>query len=191
MKILFVVNEGNFFLSHRLPLAREAQRRGHDVVVVCAVGTGEDNVRAAGIEVRPIRLTRSGFNPLEEIRSLVELYRAYRDERPDLVHQVTIKPVLYGTTAARWSGVPAVVNAVPGMGFVFTRRGPWAAFRRACVNLLYRLAMTHPNMRVIFQNSEDMQGFVASAIVRRDHATLIRGSGVDLQKFQFSRVSSN
>ena len=154
-----------------------------EVVVVCGVGTGEENVRAAEIDVRCVPLSRSGFNPIEEFRSLRALYRAYREEQPDLVHHVTIKPVLYGTTAARWSGVPAVVNAVPGMGFVFTRRGPWAAIRRAFVNLLYRLAMTHPNMRVIIQNTEDMQGFIASAIVDRAHTTLIRGSGVDLGQF--------
>ena len=183
MKILFVVNEGNFFLSHRLALAVEAERRGMQVLVVCGADTGEDNVRNAGLAVRTVPLSRSGFNPLEELRSLRALYRVYRDEQPDLVHHVTIKPVLYGTTVARWSVVPAVVNAVPGMGFVFTRRGPWAAIRRAFVNLLYRLTMTHPNMRVIFQNSEDMQGFIASAIVDRTKAALIRGSGVDLEQF--------
>jgi glycosyltransferase involved in cell wall biosynthesis len=184
VKVLFVVNEGSFFLSHRLALAEEARRVGMQVMVVCGAGTGEDDVRAAQIEARTVPLSRSGFNPLEEFRSVRALYRVYREERPDLVHHVTIKPVLYGTTAARWSGVPAVVNAVPGMGFVFTRRGPWAAIRRAFVNLLYRLAMTHPNMRVIFQNSEDMQGFIGSAIVDRAHTMLIRGSGVDLSKFQ-------
>jgi len=186
VKILFVVNEGNFFLSHRLALATEAQRRGLEVGVVCATGTGEDNVRRAGISAIGVPLSRSGLNPIEELRSLRALSRVYRDQQPDLVHHVTIKPVLYGTTAARWSGVPAVVNAVPGMGFVFTGRGLWAAIRRGFVRVLYRLAMNHPNMQVIFQNSEDMQGFLQSATVDRAHAALIRGSGVDLEQFAYT-----
>ena len=110
--------------------------------------------------------------------------RIYREERPDLVHHITIKPVLYGTPAARLSKVRAVVNAVPGMGFVFTRRGNIAAVRRSFVNLWYRIALSHTNMRVIFQNVEDLQSFLAHAIIDRQQATLIRGAGVDLNLFK-------
>jgi len=125
----------------------------------------------------------SGFNPLDEFRTYRALRKLYREQRPDVVHHVTIKPVIYGTTAARRGNVYAVVNAVPGMGFVFTRRGSLAAIRRRVVNWLYRIALTHPNMRVIFQNSQDMQGFLEHAIVAREEAVLIRGSGVNLAEF--------
>lgn len=184
MKILFVVNEANFFLSHRLPIAEEASRRGYEVMVACGEDTGEQKLVALNIKYRTLPLSRSGINPMEELRTFRTLLKIYREERPDLVHHVTIKPVLYGTPAARWSKVPAVVNAVPGMGFVFTRRGQVAAIRRAFVNLLYRTALSHSNMRVIFQNIEDMRSFVAHAIVDRHHAALIRGSGVDLNRFR-------
>lgn len=183
MKIVYVVNEGSFFLSHRRALAVEALRQGAEVLVVCGIGTGEQALAQAQLPYRAVPLSRSGFNPLRELRTILALYRVYRDERPDLVHHVTIKPVLYGTVLARWTGVPAVVNAVPGMGFVFTRRGWLAAIRRAFVNLFYRLAMSHPNMQVIFQNAEDQQSFIANRILDRRHATLIRGSGVDLDEF--------
>ena len=121
-RIVFVVNEGSFFLSHRLPLAEEARARGYDVHVVCGFGTGEEALVGHGLSAHPIPFSRSGFNPLQEITTLNAITGIYRDLQPDIVHHVTIKPVLYGTTAARWSGVPAVVNAVPGMGFVFTFR---------------------------------------------------------------------
>lgn len=184
MKIIFVVNEATFFLSHRLPLAREAQRLGYAVIVACGEGTGESKLAEAGLEYRVLPLSRSGFNPIEEFATWRALLALYRQERPDLVHHITIKPVLYGTSAARWQAVRAVVNAVPGMGFVFTRRGVLAAARRAFVNLLYRLSLSHPNMRVIFQNSEDLRGFVDSGIVKRSRTALIRGSGVDLERFR-------
>ena len=146
MKILFVVNEAKFFLSHRLPIAEEATRRGYEVMVACGEDTGEQKLVALNIKYRTLPLSRSGINPKEEFRTFRALLRIYREERPDLVHHITIKPVLYGTPAARWSNVPAVVNAVPGMGFIFTRRGQIAALRRAFVNLWYRIALSHPNI---------------------------------------------
>ncbi len=186
IKIVYAVNEGSFFLSHRLPLAREASARGYDVHVVCGIGTGEAELVEYGITAHPIPFSRSGFNPLKEITTLNAITGVYRDLRPDIVHHVTIKPVLYGTRAAARTSVRAVVNAVPGMGFVFTRRGSLARMRRLLVNFMYRVFLRHPNMRVIFQNSEDMRGFIDHAIVKRAQVTLIRGSGVDFEEFSCS-----
>lgn len=183
MKLLYVVNEAQFFLSHRLPLGLEAQKQGHEVVIVSAPETGEGHLEGYGFRHIAIPMSRSDFSLLDEFKAFSSLRRTYLEEKPDLVHHVTIKPVVYGSFAARSAGVRAVVNAVPGMGFIFTRRGYIAALRRAFVNMLYRLAMSHRNMRVIFQNVEDMRGFVGHAIVRREQAVLIRGSGVDLEKF--------
>jgi glycosyltransferase involved in cell wall biosynthesis len=189
-RIIYVVNEGRFFLSHRLPLAQEAIARGYDVQVVCGEGTGEEGLRAHDVRAHVIPFSRSGFNPVQELATLRAITAIYRRERPDIVHHVTIKPVLYGTRAASAAGVNAVVNAVPGMGFVFTRRGFAASVRRAFVNLMYRLFLEHPNMRVIFQNREDMRGFVAHAIIDRSQGALIRGSGVDLDMFRASAEST-
>ncbi|MEM9624387.1 MAG: glycosyltransferase family 4 protein, partial [Pseudomonadota bacterium] len=127
--------------------------------------------------------SRSGFNLFQEWASYKDLRSVYREEKPDMVHHITIKPVLYGSFAASREHVQAVVNAVPGMGFIFTRRGARAALLRSIVNTLYRVAFAHPNMRVIFQNTEDMRGFIGHAIVRRDRVVLIRGSGVELSAF--------
>ena len=184
MKILFVVNEARFFLSHRLPLGLEAQARGYEVVVVTAPGTSEEQLAQYGFRHIAVPMSRSGFVLRQELATYRAMKRTYLAEQPDLVHHVTIKPVIYGSFAARATGVKAVVNAVPGMGFVFSRRGMRASILRSLVNLLYRLAFSHPNMRVIFQNSEDLRGFLGHAIVRREHTVLIRGSGVDMDEFR-------
>ncbi|MCZ6657418.1 MAG: glycosyltransferase family 4 protein [Gammaproteobacteria bacterium] len=184
IKLIYVVNEASFLISHRLALATEALARGFQVMVVCAEGTGEEHLAQYGLSYQTMPLTRSGLNPLQELRTLKSIRKVYEAERPDIVHHVTIKPVLYGTRAANRAGIRAVVNAVPGMGFVFIRRGVLAAIRRAFVNLLYRLALSHRNMQVIFQNQDDMEGFISHAIVDREQSTLIRGSGVDLETFR-------
>jgi glycosyltransferase involved in cell wall biosynthesis len=130
-----------------------------------------------------VPLTRSGLNPVWEWRTFRALRRIYRDEAPDLVHHVTIKPVIYGTLAARAAGVPGVVNAISGLGFIFTHEGFVASVKRGLVNLLYRFGLHHQNMRFIFQNQEDLDEFVAHVGVPRRSAHLIRGSGVDLDAF--------
>jgi glycosyltransferase involved in cell wall biosynthesis len=182
-KILFVVNTADFFRSHRMPLAEEARRRGWQVLIGCAPDSGEATLRAAGWVVRTLPLSRSGFNPVVEWRTYRALRTLYLAERPALAHHVTIKPVIYGSWAALRSRVPAVVNSVPGLGFVFTVRGLRGRLRRAVVNLLYRTVLFHPNVRFIFQNRDDQEGFLRHTHMRRASTYLIRGSGVDLARF--------
>ena len=183
MKIFYVVNDAAFFISHRLPLAEHARKLGHAVTIVTAPDTGEARFAELGFDVRTVPMSRSGFNVFSERKTFQALCDLYAAEQPDLVHHVTIKPVIYGSFAARRAGIKSVVNAVPGMGFVFTRRGYLAGVVRAAVNTMYRWAFAHGNMRVIFQNTEDMQGFLGHAIVSREQAVLIRGSGVEVNDF--------
>jgi glycosyltransferase involved in cell wall biosynthesis len=185
-KILFVVNEAGFFISHRLRLAQEALTRDFDPIVVCGAGTGEGRLADVGIASRSFDLSRSGFNPLREWRSYRALLSIYRQEAPEIVHHVTIKPVIYGTIAARSAGVPAVVNAISGLGFIYIQRGFIAGVKRGLVNLLYRFALRHSNMRFIFQNREDLRGFVDQHVISEKQAHLIRGSGIDLEEFPFT-----
>ena len=113
MKIVYVVNEASFFFSHRLRLAQEAKRRGADVTLVCGANTGEYEATRHDLKVITLPLSRSGVNPLTEFRTFVHLLRLYRRLQPDLVHHVTIKPVVYGSLAARLTRIAGVVNAVP------------------------------------------------------------------------------
>ncbi len=115
--------------------------------------------------------------------SLFALYRLYNSLRPDLVHHVTIKPVLYGGTMARLARVPAVVNVVTGLGYVFISRGLKGWLLRNSVKLVYRLALNHPNSRVVFQNPDDRETFVRNGLVDASAAVLIKGSGVDVNEF--------
>ncbi len=148
MRVVIVVNQDWFFLSHRLPLARAVRDAGAEVVIV--------------------------------------LKRTYDRLKPDLVHHVTIKPVLYGTIAARIVGGMAVVNAVSGLGYAFTSPDVAARALRPVLKVLYRLALGHPKSRTIFQNPEDLSDLVEMGVVRRDQAFLIRGSGVDCSRFRLA-----
>ena len=182
-RILFVVNHAGFFLSHRLPLALAAQRQGYDVIVTTPKSRHVPRIEAAGLTWVPLHLSRSGTNPWSEARTILSLYRTYRRLRPDLVHHVTSKPVLYGTPMARLARVPAVVNAISGMGSNFSHDLRGTSALQSLLAFGYGRALRHPNMRVIFQNESHAGEFVSRGWVRADQRVLIRGAGVDTEVF--------
>ena len=182
-----VVNDAAFFLSHREPVAKAARDSGFIVVVATAAGPAVHAVVDAGYEHREIRLTRSGRNPFAEALSVVSLIRLFRSVRPDIVHLVTIKPVLYGGIAARMAGVPSVVSAISGLGTVFGSVGDSRmSVAQFAAKLLYRLSLGHRNQRVIFQNSNDRNVLTMLTRLRPDKAIMIPGSGVDLSEYKMA-----
>ena len=153
--LLFVVNNPAFFMSHRVPVALAAQKAGYDVHVATMDGPAVADIQALGMTHHAIPMTRSGKRPLQELGTLLALVRLFRRLRPDVVHLVTIKPVLYGGIAARLARVPGMVAAISGLGFVFLSNSLKMRLVRAVVARLYRIALGHPNSRVIFQNAND------------------------------------
>lgn len=182
-RLLMVVNNPAFFLSHRLPVAQGAQAAGYEVHVATMAGPAVAQIRQLGFVHHAIPMSRSGRRPWEELGTIWALYRLMRRLRPDVVHLVTIKPVLYGGVVARWLKVPRVVAAVSGLGFVFVDDGRATRRLRKLVTTLYRLALRQPRVRVIFQNAADRDVLLEQGVILQEQARLIRGSGVDLAEY--------
>jgi glycosyltransferase involved in cell wall biosynthesis len=183
-KLVYLVTEDWYFLSHRLPMARAARDAGFEVVVATRVGDGSAAIEAEGFRVAPLGWRRGSANPFRELRAVAAIFNLYRRERPDIVHHVAMKPVLEGSLAAWLAGVAAAVNALTGLGYLFIGKkglarvlGP--AVRCALGFLLARGA----HWRVVIQNPDDLDALVGRGIVRRESAVLIPGSGVDLARF--------
>lgn len=185
-KVLLVVNVDWFFWSHRLPIARGLARAGYEVVVAAGTEGGDYPARIEAEGFRFVRLSmrRGTASLLAEWRSFLQLVALYRRERPDVVHHVTIKPVLYGTVAARLAGVPRIVEAFSGLGFVAGESGRFARTRRRALFLAYRAMLSSRRVWAIFQNRDDLARFVGRGVVAPERAVLIRGSGVDLVRFR-------
>jgi glycosyltransferase involved in cell wall biosynthesis len=182
-RLIIVVNCPAFFLSHRLQVALEAQRAGFEVHVATGPGPAVDQIVSSGLIHHPLPLSRSGMNLISELRALLAIFRLFRKLHPDLVHLVTIKPVLYGGIAARLAGVPGVVAAVSGLGFVFFAKGIKAAVIGTLVAGMYRLALGKRNLKVIFQNPDDCETMLQATGLRRDKVVMIKGSGVNLSEY--------
>lgn len=181
--LMFVVNVDWFFLSHRLPIALEAQRQGYQVHIATGLTDRLDELQRHGLVVHPLALDRSSVGLGNAWRTVAQLWRVFKAVRPDVVHLVTIKPVLLGGLVARLAGVPAVVAAVSGLGFVFMAHGAKAKARRWLVGALYRVALGHRNLKVIFQNPDDLRSLAKVADLPDSRVTMIRGSGVDLERY--------
>jgi glycosyltransferase involved in cell wall biosynthesis len=182
-KLLFVVNVDWFFMSHRLPIALEAMRRGYEVHVATGVTDRRQALTDLGLTVHQLPLERSGASLLGEFRTFRRIVGVMRAVRPDVVHLVTVKPVVLGGIAARLARVPAVVSAVSGLGFVFTAGGAKARLLRAVVVALYRAVLGHPNLKVIFQNEDDRRLLQGLTGLQDARSMIVRGSGVDLSRF--------
>lgn len=177
--LVYLVTEDWYFWSHRRDLAAAAQAAGWHVVVATRVNDHGERIRAAGFELVPLGLERRSRSLLREMRAVLELWRLYRRLRPAVVHQVALKPTLYGTLAARLAGVPRIVNALAGLGFVFSSRRPLARLLRPLVTLALHGLLASPKVRMIVQNGDDRALMLGAGLIAPDRLSLIRGSGVD------------
>lgn len=182
-KLLYLVTEDWYFLSHRLALARAARDAGFEVVVATRVSEHGEQIAAEGFRLVPIKLRRRSHAPLGEAAALLEIIRLYRRERPDLVHHVALKPTLYGALAAAVTGTPAVVNALTGMGYVFISRDWKARAVRPVIRTCFRLLLDRPGSRLILQNPDDKRMLVKAGVIAPGRVAVIRGSGVDTSHF--------
>lgn len=178
-KLLFLVTEDWYFVSHRLPLAIAAIEAGFEVVVATQIKNHGPIIRNAGIKLIPLELSRRRGNPIREILSL---RRLYRNERPDIIHQVALKPVLYGSIAALALEIPRKVNAVAGLGWLFTSSTLDAQIIRRVVRPLLGFLLSRSSCQTIVQNPDDQKILILSG-VPQNQISLIRGAGVDTKKF--------
>ncbi len=181
--LVFLLTEDWFFASHFLKRALAAKAAGWRVILVAYSGEATPAIRAAGIEVIPVAFIRRRTNPVAELMFTLRLAKLYRQLRPALVHHIALKPILVGGIAARLAGVPAIVNAPTGLGFVFSSDRILAKLLKPLVSLLLRITLSPKNAQVIFENPDDQAELERLGMIRPGAATLIRGAGVDIEQF--------
>lgn len=188
MTFLLIASFPDSILHFRGPLLDALLARGLRVHVA-APGLGADSewydkLRARGITVHDISLRRTGMNPLADLRTLVELWRLMRKIRPDYVLAYTIKPVIYGSLAAKFAGVPRRYALITGLGYAFQgdgsqSRGLW----RVLAKRLYGLALRGVH-KALFQNPDDEALFRTQGILPATTSSfVVNGSGVDVAAY--------
>ena len=183
-KILFFIGVDWFFYSHFFDRAIAAKTAGYDVVVVTSVTQLRYRLADAGIKVINIPMKRRSLNPLELQRNLLIFTKILKQEQPDIVHLVALKPIIIGAISCRFAGVKRVVNAVVGLGFVFTSDRIAARILQLVLTGLFHLVLGHKHGKTVFENKDDLNKFVSKGWVKKENAVLIRGAGIDTEHFR-------
>lgn len=184
MKFVFFANTDWYLYNFRLSTALHLKAQGAEVVMLSPPGEFGDRFESHGVRWVSLDMDRASLNPAREALTVHRLVQVLRTERPDLLHNFTVKCAVYGAIAARAARVPAVVNAVAGMGYVFTSNHPKARALRPIVRTLMRGTLGSRRSRLILQNPDDADAFLASRLVPSQHIRMIRSSGVDISRFR-------
>ena len=184
IKLFIVVNVDWFFLSHRKDIAIAAKKQGYDVTIVTKDTGKRTDIERLGFRFIDLPMNRSGQNIKEELHTCWFLYRLYKEEKPDVVHHVGLKTILWGTLAAKLAGVKGVVNAVSGLGIFFSDENNSIVAR--LLPKVLQFSHHRPNLAVIFQNDEDKELFLRNGIIKEKQAFYIKGSGVNLNEYCYT-----
>ncbi len=190
-KLLFLVPDDETFLIQRLQMGKAALAGGFEVHVASQDSGRGEKIRQEGFVFHSLDLNRGGLNPIADIFAFTRLVFFMARLRPWLLHNVSIKPVLYGSLAAGIVGIPRTVNLVNGLGYAFERRGLKGKIISLIATIFYRNAMAFPGLKVIFQNPDDRQQFLDERLIDENKTLVIRGSGVDTSKFYASPQPNN
>jgi glycosyltransferase involved in cell wall biosynthesis len=183
MKVILFANTDWYLYNFRRSLALALQARGFDVLLISPSGPYGEKLCKLGLRWESVPMQRRSLNLMRELALLNYLRRLFRRERPALVHSFTVKCAVYGSLAARLARVPSRVNAVAGLGYVFTSGDRKARLLRPLVSMLLRLALGGEQARLILQNPGDAALFRQAGLVATERVRLIPGSGVDCQRF--------
>lgn len=182
-KIFLLISPKNRTVyNFRGDLIRDIQKAGYDVIVTGPDFDGKEEIDKLGVQFHHVPLKKNGFSILSDLSYFVSLYKLIRREKPDLSLGYTIKPVIYGSLAARLAGVRNVNAMVTGAGYAFTAKGAKATLVRWLVSMLYRMGFAAANT-VIFQNPDDCDEFVERGLLKSNKCRLVNGSGVNMQHF--------
>ena len=184
-KLFIVVNQDFFFLSHRLPIGVAAKDAGYDVTIVSEDTGVSAKIREAGVKTINLPINKAGTNIKDEIKTFFFLYKLFRREKPDIVHLVGLKTMLWGSLACRLAGVKAMVSAVCGLGVLFDEEHAHSFMTRSILKVL-RVTHKKKRLAVIFQNNDDKAIFLNAKIMKKEQCTFTNGSGINLQNYDYT-----
>ncbi len=182
-KIILTANTDWFLYNFRYALIHDLQEKGYEVVLVTPPGKFHQRFLHDGFTWIPWKLQRRSVKPWVEVSAFFRLAQVYRHERPDIIHHHTIKPVLYGSLAARLRSTPAIVNSISGRGYVFAGHDFQSRLIQKIIRPFYRVALRKASSIVIFENQADLDFFIESGLVSPQQACLIEGVGADPERY--------
>ena len=185
MKLMFIVNSLDFFISHRLDIAIAAQKQKYEVHIFTFSSGDESKILGKGFQYHPIKLRRSKLNLFNDLLIFIKLFKILYLVKPNIVHLVTLKPIIYGGIVSKLLSINSIVIAFSGLGTIFTKSKKNYFFYRLLIIQILKIIFSKKNkLKVIFQNKDDQKLIEKYTNLKRSKSIIIRGSGVDLNHFK-------
>lgn len=186
-RILFVITEDWYFMSHRLFLAKYAISQGYEVSLLTKISIHKEEIESYGIHLFDWPISRRSANIFTELKSLLTLLKVIQKFKPNIIHSVALKPILYGGICAKICKIPVRVFAFAGLGYVFSSSQFLAKTFQPIIILVMRFLLKNKFSTLIMQNKDDQSIFLQKNIVLKSQICIIRGAGVDLKLFSVSK----
>lgn len=183
--ILFVINEASYVVSHRLHLIKKALELGWRVSVLAPEIETYVPFTSLGLDVEyhNFEIQRKGLNPFKEIKGLLTLFHFVKENKPDIIHGVTLKPAFYAGLIGRFYSSIKQIHMFNGLGFLFTDEKTSTKIIRTLLWPLFKFAFSKKGSVALFQNTDDLKRLVSLGVIKKKQTHIIRGSGVDLEQF--------
>ena len=191
LRILFIISEDWYFVSHRLYLAKVAINSGYKVALLSHFTNHREIIEAEGIKTIAWPLNRSSRNLYKEIEAIKSIVSTIRQFKPSMIHSVAMKPVIYSAIACNLSGLKSRIFALAGLGFVFTSSKRSAKILRPFLKVIFSLLFKGKKTKLILQNPDDQRQLLSEGVINPKNIRLIRGAGVDTKTFSFKTIPSN
>jgi len=183
MKVLYIVNIDWFFVSHRLPIAEKLLSEGYEVHIATRFTNKRELLINLGFKVHEIEIQRYDTNLFNLLRDILKVITLYQEIKPNLVHLITIKPIIIGLIAGFINPKIKFVASISGLGHIFSSSTFMSSLKRVFINFLYKISFSQKNLKVIFQNKNDLSVLTRITALSSDRTILINGSGIDLKKY--------
>ncbi len=186
-KLLFNITEDWFFCSHFLERALAAKKGGFSIFVLSRLSLNKDILDNYGFKFISLPYKRKSTNLFYEFFVLIKIILIYKRVRPDIVHHVAAKPIIYGSIAARICKIKSVINAPVGLGYVFISDTLKAKVLRPILKILFKCFLNSHNgidrrNKVIFENNDDLNYFIKLGALDPKNACIIQGAGVKIKQ---------
>ena len=181
LKAILFANTDWYLYNFRLAYAEFLQKQGWEVVFVSPNGEHAQKLQETGFRHIPFEFSRKGINPIQEKETISGIRELYEAEKPDLVHHFTIKCVIYGSLAAKETGIKSIVNSITGLGYMFLSNKPHVKVIREVVKHLYKKALA--DTQVIFENPDDRKLFLDMGLLNEENSHVVLGTGIDTERF--------
>ena len=192
-KLLIVVNELSYFISHRLNVATEAKKKGYEVYICY----GENKIKKNNFKIKKyfkffhVLINRGNINPFTELNSIYSIYCLIKKINPSVLHLVTLKPCLYGGIASFFLNIKAIIFALPGLGTIYNSKKIKFIIIKNLTNFFFKILFRINNCFLLLQNNSDKRYFLKKKIIDKNKVKIIKGSGVNLSNYQFVKERAN